>query len=102
MPKDKPVLGLDDVLLLLTHLEARDTYIFPMEDQRYALATILLLSIFIRAQLIELMDVMKHNAPHKYPWEHPDTPNLSEEEPTIDPVCQRNTQSTLATQSYSK
>jgi hypothetical protein len=30
------------------------------------------------------VDAIKHNAPHKYLWEHPDTPNLDEEEPTVD------------------
>jgi hypothetical protein len=83
-PKDKPVLGSDDVLLLLTHLWARDTCVFPTEDQRHALATILLLSIFTGARPAELVDAMKHNAPHKYPWEHPETPSLDEEEPTAD------------------
>jgi hypothetical protein len=83
-PKDKPVLGSDDVLLLLTHLWARDTCVFPMEDQRHALATILLLSIFIGARLAELVDAIKHNAPHKYPWEYPETLNLDVEEPTAD------------------
>jgi hypothetical protein len=83
-PKDKPVLGSDDVLLLLTHLWARDTCVFPTEDQRHTLATILLLSIFTGARPAELVDAMKHNAPHKYPWEHPETPSLDEEEPTED------------------
>jgi hypothetical protein len=27
---------------------------------------------------------MKHNAPHKYPWEDPEIPNLDKEEPTSD------------------
>jgi hypothetical protein len=65
-PKDKPVLGSDDVLLLLTYLWARDTCVFPTEDQRHALATILILSIFMGARLAELVDAMKHNASYKY------------------------------------
>jgi hypothetical protein len=48
------------------------------------LATIILLSIFTRAWPAELVDAIKHNAPHKYPWEHPETPSLDEEEPTTD------------------
>ena len=75
-PKDKPVLGSDDVLLLLTHLWARDTCTFPTEDQRHGLATILLLSIFSGARPAELVDAMKRNAPNKYPWEHPEDPDL--------------------------
>ena len=78
MPKDKPVLGSDDVLLLLTHLWARDTCTFPTEDQRHGLATILLLSIFTGARPAELVDAMKQNAPDKYPWEHLDDPDLEE------------------------
>lgn len=81
-PKEKPVLGSDDVLLLLTHLWARDTCTFPTEDQRHALATILLLSIFTGARPAELVDAMKHNAPHKYPWECADDPDLEGQEPT--------------------
>lgn len=76
LPKDKPVLGSDDVLLLLTHLWARDTCTFPTEDQRHGLATILLLSIFTGARPAELVDAMKHNALDKYPWEHPERPDL--------------------------
>jgi hypothetical protein len=32
MPKNKPVLESDDVLLLLTYLWARDTYVFLTKD----------------------------------------------------------------------
>ncbi|OBT39659.1 hypothetical protein VE00_10677 [Pseudogymnoascus sp. WSF 3629] len=81
-PKEKPVLGSDDVLLLLTHLWARDTSIFPTEDQRHFLATILLLSIFTGARPAELVDAMKHNAPYKYPWECLDDPDLDGQDPT--------------------
>jgi Protein of unknown function (DUF3435) len=70
------VLGSDDVLLLLTHLWARDTCTFSTEDQRHGLATILLLSIFSGARPAELVDAMKRNAPNKYPWEHPEDPDL--------------------------
>ena len=48
------------------------------------LIIILLLSIFIRAWPVELIDVIKHNAPYKYLWEHSETPNLNIEEPIID------------------
>jgi hypothetical protein len=69
-------------LLLLTHLWARDTCTFPTEDQRYGLAAILLLSIFTGARPAELVDAVKHNAPYKYPWEHPEDPGLEGQEPT--------------------
>ncbi|ELR03151.1 hypothetical protein VC83_09677 [Pseudogymnoascus destructans] len=57
--KAKPVLGADDILLLLTHLWARDTSIFPTEDQRLTLATAMLLSIYTGCRLAELADASK-------------------------------------------
>jgi len=57
--KAKPVLGADDVLLLLTHLWARDTSIFPTEDQRLTLATMMLLSIYTGCRPAELADASK-------------------------------------------
>ncbi|KAH6670201.1 hypothetical protein B0J14DRAFT_444805, partial [Halenospora varia] len=40
--KHKPVLGTDDILLLLTHHWSRDTSVFPTEDQRLRFATAML------------------------------------------------------------
>jgi hypothetical protein len=57
--KAKPVLGADDILLLLTHLWARDTSIFPTEDQRLTLETIMLLSIYTGCRPAELVDASK-------------------------------------------
>ena len=57
--KAKPVLGADDVLLLLTHLWARDTSTFPTEDQRLTLATMMLLSIYTGCRPGELSDASK-------------------------------------------
>lgn len=48
----------------------------PAEDQCHDLATILLSAIFMGARLAELVDAMKHNAPHGYPSESPDDPDL--------------------------
>ena len=31
------------------------------------------------------MDTITHNALHKYPWEHPEDPDLEREEPVKDP-----------------
>lgn len=59
MIKAKPVLGADDILLLLTHLWARDTSIFPTEDQQLILATMMLLSIYIGCRPAELADALK-------------------------------------------
>lgn len=67
-PKGKPVLGWDDVLLLIN------------KDQRHAFATILILPIFTGVRPAELVDAMKSNAPQKYSWEHPETPDLDKEE----------------------
>ncbi|EDN94544.1 predicted protein [Sclerotinia sclerotiorum 1980 UF-70] len=55
----KPVLGADDLILLLTHHWARDTSIFPTEDQRLALATIMLLLIYTGCRPAELVDAGK-------------------------------------------
>ncbi|RAL59974.1 hypothetical protein DID88_000600 [Monilinia fructigena] len=55
----KPVLGADDLILLLTHHWARDTSIFPTEDQRLALATIMLLLIYTGCRPAELVDAAK-------------------------------------------
>jgi hypothetical protein len=84
IPKDKPVLGSDDLLLLLTYLWARDTCIFPIEDQRHILATFLLLSIFTGVRPVELVDAIKYNASYKYLWEDPEIPNLDKKKPTSD------------------
>jgi hypothetical protein len=55
----KPVLGADDLILLLTHHWARDTSVFPTEDQRLALATIMLLLIYTGYRPAELVDAAK-------------------------------------------
>jgi hypothetical protein len=55
----KPVLGADDLILLLTHHWARDTSIFPTEDQRLALATIMLLLIYTGCRPAELVHAAK-------------------------------------------
>ncbi|TGO22912.1 hypothetical protein BPAE_0150g00050 [Botrytis paeoniae] len=60
--KAKPVLGADDILLLLTHHWARDTSTFPTENQRLALATIMLLSIYTGCRPAELVDASKGKA----------------------------------------
>ena len=53
------MLGSDDLLLLLTHLWARDTSIFPTEDQRLALATIMLLLMYTGCRPAEMVDAQK-------------------------------------------
>jgi integrase len=58
----KPVLGADDLILLLTHHWARDTSIFPTEDQRLVLAAIMLLLIYTGCRPAELVDAAKGNA----------------------------------------
>ena len=58
----KPVLGSDDLLLLLTHLWARDTSVFPTEDQRLALAAIILLLMYTGCRPAEMVDAQKGKA----------------------------------------
>jgi hypothetical protein len=64
--KSKPVLGPDDVLLLLTHLWSRDTYTFPTEDQCESLAAIMLMSIFTGCRPAELVERTQRKATCKY------------------------------------
>jgi hypothetical protein len=67
--RSKPVLGPDDVLLLLTHHWARDTCTFPTEDQRVSLAAIILLSIYTGCRPAELADASQRKAARQYSWE---------------------------------
>ena len=57
--KVKLVLGVDNVLLLLTYLQAQDTFIFLTKDQRLTLATIMLLSIYTSCRPSELANALK-------------------------------------------
>lgn len=56
------MLGADDLILLLTHHRARDISIFPTEDQRMALVTIMLLLIYTGCRPAELVDAAKRKA----------------------------------------
>lgn len=56
------MLGSDDLLLLLTHLWARDTSVFPTEDHRLALATIMLLLIYTACRPAEMVDAQNGQA----------------------------------------
>lgn len=56
------MLRADDLILLLTHHWAPDTSIFPTEDQRLALATIMLLLIYTGCRPAELVDAVKRKA----------------------------------------
>jgi hypothetical protein len=75
MVKPKPVLGPDDMLLLLTHHWARDTYIFPTEDQCIRFAVILLFSIYTGCRPAELVDRSRHKAGRQAEWDDPDDPD---------------------------
>ncbi|KAM7192172.1 Protein of unknown function (DUF3435) domain containing protein [Rhypophila sp. PSN 637] len=59
MPKDKPVLGIDDLLLGLTHHWSRDRSVFPMEDDRLDLATIMLFQSYTAGRPAEFVDGTK-------------------------------------------
>jgi hypothetical protein len=58
----KPVLGADDLILLLTHHWAWDMSTFPTKDQRLAFATIMLLLIYTSCWPAELVDAAKSKA----------------------------------------
>ncbi len=61
------MLGADDLILLLTHHWARDTSIFPTEDQRLTLAAIMLLLIYTGCRPAELVDAAKRKATSRDP-----------------------------------
>lgn len=60
------MIGPDDLLLLLTHLWARDTCTFPTEDQRESLAAIMLVSIFTGCRPAELVERARRKAICRY------------------------------------
>jgi hypothetical protein len=57
--KEKPVLGVDDLLLLLNYHWARDTSTFPTERHRVQFALILLLLFATGCRPAELVDAKK-------------------------------------------
>ncbi|TAQ84693.1 hypothetical protein B7494_g6981 [Chlorociboria aeruginascens] len=59
MPKEKPVLGVDDLLLGLTHHWSRDRSVFPTEDDRLDLATIMLFQSYTAGRPAEFVDGTK-------------------------------------------
>lgn len=59
MPKVKPVLGVDDLLLGLTQHWARDRSVFPTEDDRLDFATIMLIQAYTACRPAELVDGAK-------------------------------------------
>jgi hypothetical protein len=61
--KPKPVLGVDDLLLLLTHHWARDTSTFPTERHRVQFALILLLLAYTGCRPAELVDAARKRTP---------------------------------------
>jgi hypothetical protein len=80
--KPKPVLGPNDILLLLTHHWARDTCAFPTEDQRVSFAAILLFSIYTGCRPAELVDGSKSRNGRQASWDDPDDPDSE------DPDCE--------------
>ncbi|KAG5748063.1 hypothetical protein H9Q70_009255 [Fusarium xylarioides] len=72
LPKPKPVMGVDDLLLGLTHHWSRDTSVFPTEDDRLDLPTIMLFQAYSACRPAELVDGTKSRG-HKDPLlEEPD------------------------------
>jgi hypothetical protein len=60
--KPKPVAGPDDLLLLLTHHWARDESVFPTEDDRHDVATIMLFQAYTGARPAEFVHATKGKA----------------------------------------
>ncbi|KAJ6436177.1 ribosomal protein s17 [Purpureocillium lavendulum] len=61
-PKSKPVMGVDDLLLGLTHHWSRDWSVFPTEDDRLDLSTIMLFQAYTACRPAELVDGTKSRA----------------------------------------
>ncbi|KAF2181317.1 hypothetical protein K469DRAFT_729448 [Zopfia rhizophila CBS 207.26] len=59
LPKPKPVMGVDDLLLGLTHHWSRDRSIFPTEDDRLDVPTIMLFQAYTACRPAELVDGSK-------------------------------------------
>lgn len=59
LAKSKPVMGVDDLLLGLTHHWSQDTSIFPTEDDRLDLPTIMLFQAYTACRPAELVDGTK-------------------------------------------
>jgi hypothetical protein len=60
--KPKPVAGSDDLLLLLTHHWARDESVFPTEDARHDVATIMLFESYTAGRPAEFVHASKGKA----------------------------------------
>jgi hypothetical protein len=60
--KPKPVAGPDDLLLLLTHHWARDESVFPTEDDRHDIATIMLFQAYTGGRPAEFVHASKGRA----------------------------------------
>ncbi|KJZ68697.1 hypothetical protein HIM_11911 [Hirsutella minnesotensis 3608] len=61
-PKNKPVMGVDDLLLGLTHHWSRDRSVFPTEDDRLDLSAIMLFQAYTACRPAELVDGTKCRA----------------------------------------
>ncbi|KAJ9133697.1 FluG domain-containing protein [Pleurostoma richardsiae] len=59
LPKPKPVLGVDDLLMGLTHHWSRDRSVFPTEADRLDLPTIMLFQAYTACRPAELVDGTK-------------------------------------------
>ena len=59
LPGSKPVMGVDDLLLGLTHHWSRDRSVFPTEDDRLDLPSIMLFQAYTACRPAELVDGTK-------------------------------------------
>ncbi|KAI9810031.1 MAG: hypothetical protein M1827_006729 [Pycnora praestabilis] len=86
--KSKPVMGVDDLLLVLTHHWAKDKSVFPNERQRVQLPMILLFAAYTASRPGELVDAMlsqenkrrikEMNQQWKEPWDNPENSDYDE------------------------
>ena len=62
MPKPKPVVGVDKLLLLLAHHQARDKSVFLTEDNRLDFTTITLFQAYIGGRPAKFVNTLKGDA----------------------------------------
>ena len=90
-PSPKPVLGVDDLILGLTQHWCRDRSIFPTEDDRLDLATIMLLQSYTACRPAELVDGTKSRGGADLLLDDSDNDEACERMPASRPVANRPT-----------
>jgi hypothetical protein len=81
-PGSKPVMGVDDLLLGLTHHWCRDRSVFPTEDDRLDLSAIMLFQSYTACRPAELVDGTKSRGGKDPMLDDSNVENSSEDSPT--------------------